>query len=162
MQIDSSSLARFINENRKLKDYVFEIEATRRYKPYTFTPEEEKRLGNLVPALWDWQYELYQNIIKDINFTKVKTREGEELNVWTQRGAIMNNSDTNVREAGFKSRISDFAQHRDLFAFILIKTIKGRNALAQAYTFNDYPDESYFDRYLDTYSSLLSLLARSI
>jgi len=149
MQISKADLDRFISEKPEIKTYLFEIESARRFSSHTLSLEGEERLGKISPSITDWQYELYQNLIKHINFTKIKTKEGEELNVWSQRGLISNNSNRAVRETGFKNRYADFTKQRDLFAFVLLKLVKGRNAFSHAHNYKDFPDDSYYARYLD-------------
>ncbi|MDR3666669.1 MAG: M3 family metallopeptidase [Ignavibacteriaceae bacterium] len=148
MQISEDNLTRLMKEKPELNSYLFEIESAQRLQHHTLPLNEEERLGNISPSITDWQYELYQNLITHINFTKVKTESGEELNVWSQRGTIMNNPDRNVRESGFKFRFSDIAKQKDLFAFALIKLIKAKDALSQLHNYKDYAEESYFSRYL--------------
>ena len=150
IQISENDLTRFIKEKPELKYYLFAIESARRLKAHTLSLAEEETVGKIYSLMTDWQYELYQNLIKRTQFSKVKTKEGDELNVWTQRGTIMNNPDRNVRELGFKNRISDFAKQRDLFSYILINIVKARNSLSQLFNYKDYPEESYFNKYLDT------------
>jgi oligoendopeptidase F len=149
MQISETDLDRFISEKPEIKLYLFEIESARRLSSHTLPLAEEERLGIISPSITDWQYELYQNLIKRINFTKIKTKDGEELNVWTKRGVISNSSDRTVREEGFKNRFADFAKQRDLFAFALLKLVKARNAFSQAHNYKDFAEDSYFARYLD-------------
>ena len=94
MQISNADLSRFIDEEPEIKSYLFEIESAKRLRDHTLASVEEERLVKISPSITDWQFELYQNLIKSINFTKIKTKDGNELNVWTQRGAIMNNPDS--------------------------------------------------------------------
>ena len=149
VQIPKTLIDRYIHEKPELKPYLFGIESASRFRTHTLSLVEEEKVGQLSPSIIDWQYQLYENLVRHIDFTKIKTKEGKELNVWTQRGVIQNHMDRSVRESGFKNRFTDFAKQRDLFAFTLLKLIKGRNALSQVHHFKNFPEESYFARYLD-------------
>lgn len=149
MSISADGFGRLARGEPRLEAYRFEVESAGRLRDHTLPLAEEERLATLSPAVTDWQYELYQSIIRRTNFTIVRTPEGTELNVWTQRGAIANHPDRSVREKGFKARFSDFARQRDVYAFVLLHLIKARNALSQAHHYKNFPDESYSARFLD-------------
>jgi len=61
MQIDDRRLAAFVARKPSLKIYLFAIESTRRYRPYTLSLKEEELLSATAPNN-DWQSELYDKL----------------------------------------------------------------------------------------------------
>ena len=148
-QIPDDTLSHFLHTVPQLKSYLFEITSSRRFRPYTLSTGEETTLGLMVPFISGWQSDLYENLIAQTHFKDIETTKGK-LNVWKDRNAISNFPDRSVREQGFKERFAGFAGQRDLYAFTLLNIVKARNALSRAHHYQDFPDETYFSRYLNT------------
>ena len=148
-QISDDTLLHFLHTVPQLKSYLFEITSSRRFRSYTLSTGEETTLGLMVPFISGWQSDLYENLIAQTQFKDIETTKGK-LNAWKDRNAISIFPDRGVREKGFKERFAGFAGQRDLYAFTLLNIVKARNALSRAHHYQDFPDEAYFSRYLNT------------
>jgi oligoendopeptidase F len=146
MQIKEQTMDRFVRQKPALRAYSFALEAARRFQPHTLSLKEEEALSITSPLSTNWQYELYQKLLRGTDFGKVKTANGE-LDVRRDRAAIINNPDRAVREAGFKKLYAGYAQERELYAFALINLVRARNRLAQLHHFEDATEEVFFNSY---------------
>ncbi|HKP73212.1 MAG TPA: hypothetical protein VJT82_09770, partial [Pyrinomonadaceae bacterium] len=147
MRINARVLDKFVRQRPALKGYLFAVESARRYKPHTLSLKEEEALSITSPLGSEWQYDLYQKLLRRTQFGTVKTLDGE-LDVRRQRAAITSHPDRAVREAGFKKLYAGYASQRDLYAFALIGLVKARNRLARLHHFADAPEEVFFKNYL--------------
>jgi len=147
IRLDESTITRFMKELPALKTYTYAIESSRRFQPYTLSPEQEEFLGNAAPSMTNWQGELFYQLLNTTDFGVVHTPEGD-LDLAKNRSKIINHPDPAVRAAGFKQNKAALATRRDLYAFALLKTIRARNQLARVRRFPDYPTETYFERFL--------------
>ena len=146
MQISERQLNNFIKQKPALKIYSFSIESARRYQSHKLSLKEEETLDITSPVTSEWQYELYQKLLRRTSFETIRTPKGA-LEVRQDRIAIANNPDRAVRELGFKKLYADYASQRDLYAFTLINLVKAKNRLAQLHHFEDAPAEIYFNSY---------------
>lgn len=146
IQVDERALDNFVKQKPALKIYLFAIESTRRDQPHTLSLKEEETLSLTSPLTDEWQYDLYQKLLRRTIFEKIKTQNGD-LDLRRDRLAIANNPDRAVREQGFKSLYAGYASQRDLYAFALINLVKAKNRLAQLHHFEDAPTEIYFKSY---------------
>lgn len=146
MRVDGPLLEKFIRQTPALRIYRFSVESARRFLPHTLSLKEEEALSATSPFNSEWQYDLYQKLLRRTRFGTVKTRGGE-LDVLRQRAVIASNADRAVREAGFKKLYAAYASERDLYAFALISLVRARNRLAELHRFEDAPAESFFRSY---------------
>ncbi len=147
IRLDESTITRFMTELPALKTYAYAIESSRRFQPYTLSPEQEEFLANAAPSMTNWQGELFYQLLNTTDFGVVHTPEGD-LDLAKNRSKIINHPDPAVRAAGYKQNKAALATRRDLYAFALLKTIRARTELARVRRFPDYPTETYFDRFL--------------
>jgi oligoendopeptidase F len=146
MRIDEPTLNKFISQTPALKVYLFAAQTARRYQPFTLSLKEEEVLSTTFPLDSEWQYDLYQKLLRRTQFGTVKTNDGE-LDVRRGRAAISVNPDREIREAGFKKLYAGYASQRDLYAFTLINLVRARNRLAQLHHFEDAPAQVFFNSY---------------
>lgn len=147
IRLDESTITRFKKELPALNTYAYAIESSRRFQPYTLSPEQEEFLANAAPSMTNWQSELFYQLLNTTDFGVVHTPEGD-LDLAKNRSKIINHPDPAVRAAGFKQNKAAVATRRDLYAFALLKTIRARTQLAKIRGFSDYPTETYFNRFL--------------
>ncbi len=146
LQIDEKSLSVFLSHVPALKKYLFAIDRSRRYGPYTRSLQEEEILGQTSALVLDWPFELYDGLIARTPFGTIRTDNGK-FDVWKERNSLAISSDRTAREEGFRKRLAGFASQRDLYAFTLIRLARARNRLARMRHFQDAADEAYFGRY---------------
>jgi oligoendopeptidase F len=146
MRINERALDKFVGQKPALKVYSFAVESARRYRPHTLPLKEEEALSVTSPLGSEWQYGLYQKLLRRTQFGAVKTPDGE-LDVRRERAAIASHPDRAVREEGFKKLYAGYASQRDLYAFALIGLVRARQRLAQLHHFDDAPEEVFFKSY---------------
>ncbi|MBV9924423.1 MAG: M3 family oligoendopeptidase [Acidobacteria bacterium] len=146
IQVKPQTLESFIKRKPALKVYRFAVESAARNRSHTLSLKEEETLSITSPLTSEWQYDLYQKLLRRPVFEKIKTKSGE-FDVRRDRLAIANYPDRDVREAGFKKLYAGYASQRDLYAFALINLVAARNRLAELHHFEDAPAEIYFKSY---------------
>lgn len=146
IQIKPKTLESFIRRRPALKVYRFAVESVERNREHTLALGEEETLSITAPLTSEWQYDLYQNLLRRTRFEKIETPNGD-LDARRDRTAIINSSDRAIREAGFKKLYAAYASQRDLYAFALINLVETKNRLAQLHHFEDAPGEIYFRSY---------------
>jgi oligoendopeptidase F len=156
IQIKEQPLNNFIKQKPALKIYLFAVESARRLEPHTLSLKEEETLNISSPLAAEWQYDLYQKLLRRTQFGTVKTPNAE-LDVRRDRNVIANHPDRAVRETGYKKLYAAYASQRDLYAFALINLVKSRNRLAELHRFEDASEEAYFKSYW-TKSEVINLL----
>jgi oligoendopeptidase F len=163
MQVNARVLDKFAGQRPALKVYLFAVESARRYRPHALSLKEEEALSIAAPLGNEWQYDLYQTLLRRTQFGTVTTKGGE-LDVRRQRAAIVSHPDRAVREAGFKKLYAGYASQRDLYAFALVNLVRARNRLARLRHFNDAPEEVFFNGYWSRaeVSNLLERIGKSV
>ncbi|MDQ6786295.1 MAG: hypothetical protein M3033_05690 [Acidobacteriota bacterium] len=146
IQIDKRTFDNFIKRKSALEVYRFAVESAARNQTHTLSLKEEEAFSITSPLTSEWQYNLYQKLLRRTVFEKIKTQNGD-LDLRRDRAAITNNPDRAVREQGFKKAYAGYASQRDLFAFALINLVEAKNRLAELHHFEDAPDEIYFKSY---------------
>ncbi|RPI28605.1 MAG: hypothetical protein EHM61_04565 [Acidobacteria bacterium] len=146
MQIKGQVLNRFVEQEPDLRIYLFAVESARRYQRHALSLQEEEALSITAPFNTEWQYGLYQELLRRTQFGTVGGADGQ-LDVRRQRAGIASHPDRAVREAGFKKLYLGYASQRDLYAFALINLVRARNRLAQLHHFEDAVEEAFFKSY---------------
>jgi oligoendopeptidase F len=147
-KIGPERLSGFLLAEPGLKPYVFAIESARREAAHALSLSEEELLASLAPATTGWQADLYFKLRDRTDFGSVMGAAGK-LDVLGDRNAIASDPNRAVREEGFRKRFAGFEGEKDLYAFVLTRLVRARNALARAHGFPDAPSEVYYSRYLD-------------
>ena len=126
-------------------------------------PEGERRIINeITPNLINWQPRLFQIISRSIEFKPVQTPKGV-LNLPANLMEILNHTDRAIRKEGYLNNYAAFKSRREIFATLLLETVRNRNRVATLSGFKDYPEQSYSERFLtrEDVNSLLKMLADS-
>src|SRR3982750_3371622 len=97
IQTSAPVLEKFAAQRPALKAYLFAAESALRYRPHVLPLMEEESLNAISPLSSEWQFDLYQKLLRRTQFGSVMTPEGE-LDVWRQRSAIGSHPDRAVRE----------------------------------------------------------------
>ncbi|MGQ9603854.1 MAG: M3 family oligoendopeptidase [bacterium] len=146
--IDDKTLERFFKSKPMLEEYRFAIEEARRYKPYTLSLAEEQLMASLSPYLESWSEKLYQKLIDRTEFPKI-VLDKDTLDIHLHYSVLINSKDRDIRRDTWRGYFTTLAEQRDLYAFTLVKAIETRNKVAQIRGFRNYPEQRFFDLYLD-------------
>jgi oligoendopeptidase F len=145
--VPGSTLRRWLRNSPPLQPYHFAILEDRRSKP-RLSRSEERVSNTLLPATTSWQPELYQRLVDRTSFGTVQDGN-QSLDVWRQRNAISSSANRSVRREGYQKLYRQLAEHRDLFAFALIHTVKSQERLARLLGESDAPSYLYRSRSLE-------------
>lgn len=76
---------------------------------------------------------------------------------------ILNSTDRAVRKEGYLNNMEGMRSRREIFAGLLLETVKNRNIVAKMAGFNNYPEQYYAERFLTRteVNNLLSILKDS-
>jgi oligoendopeptidase F len=145
--IDDATLDEYFREKRELKDFTFAIEETRRYRPYTLSLPEEELLATLSPYLSAWQEKLYQKVVDRTDFPDLVV-DGDTFDVNINYSVLINSKDRQVRKDAWKGYFGSMADHRDIYAFTLVKGMETRNKTSSIKGYRNYPDAKFFGLFL--------------
>ena len=125
--------------------------------------ESERRIINdITPNLVNWQARLFQTTTRTTEFKPVKTGN-RILNLPANLNEIFNHPDREVRKEGYLNNLEGIRSRREIYATILLETVRNRNKLATLRGFRDFPEQYYSERFLtkDMVNNLLKTLADS-
>ena len=125
--------------------------------------ENERRIINdITPNLINWQARLFQTTLRTTEFKPVKT-ENRILNLPANLNEIFNHPDREVRKEGYLNNLEGIKSRREIYATILLETVRNRNRVATLMGFKDFPEQYYAERFLtkDIVNKLLITLADS-
>jgi oligoendopeptidase F len=125
--------------------------------------ESERRIiTDITPNLINWQARLFQTTIRTTEFKPVKTGN-RILNLPANMNEIWNNPDREVRKEGYLNNLEGIKSRREIYATILLETVRNRNRVAALRGFKDFPDQYYSERFLtpQIVNNLLKTLADS-
>jgi oligoendopeptidase F len=132
----------------RLSPYRFALEQMLRESEHILPKDLQECLDRFQPEIADWQFDLYQQILGEIQFGTVQTPAGP-LDVNRQRSRLATSSDAQIREEAFRRRYQGFASQRGLIAFSLVHTVIAQNRLAQEHRYADAPTRKYASMDLD-------------
>ena len=138
-----STFERLMSQSPELaayRTYVAEARRTSRHRP-------PPQVAELQAAATAWPFALYQRLVDRTEFGTVPTAHGA-LDVRRQRAAIAADPDSAVRESGYQKLAAGYARERDLYAVVLIGTVRSQNAMARAFGEPDAPTRVYGSRQL--------------
>ena len=131
----------------RLKQYRYAVEDVARMAPHTLSAKEESVLAKLGPDLTSWQEVLFQKVFDKYSFAKIK--EGEkELDACLDYETLVRSKDRQVREKAFREYYKGLRALSDLAGFALAKEMKAYNTEARMRGFDNYYNQSLFERYL--------------
>lgn len=125
--------------------------------------ESERRIINdITPNLINWQARLFQTTLRTTEFKPVKT-EDRILNLPANLNEIFNHPDRQVRKQGYLNNLEGINSRREIYATILLETVRNRNRVAVLMGFKDFPEQYYSERFLrkEIVNNLLKTLADS-
>ena len=161
--LSSNTLEKYFKEEPQLTKYRFYITDLSRNQGHQVPSNAEENLAFLTPSLSGWQFELYETITDNIQFDNIET-SGGELNLKSDRIAILANSDRTIREQGFKKLFSRYNSMRNLYAFALIKLADSAYKTALIHNFSDAAEMYYFAKFQSktNISSILQQIIDSV
>ncbi|HMK24874.1 MAG TPA: M3 family metallopeptidase [Chitinophagaceae bacterium] len=131
--------------------------------PLNKLPENERRIINdITPNLINWQARLFQTTIRSTELKPVKTGD-RVYNLPSNLSEVFNHPDREVRKQGYLNNLEGMMSRRDIFAMLLLETVRNRNQVARLMGFNDFPEQYYSQRFLtkENVRKLLKTLADS-
>ena len=157
------TLEEYFKEEPQTEKYRFYITDLSRKQGHQAASNAEESLAFLTPSLSGWQFELYETITDNIQFDNIET-SGGELNLKSDRIAILANSDRTIREQGFKKLFSRYNSMRNLYAFALIKLADSAYKTALIHNFSDAAEMYYFAKFQSktNISSILQQIIDSV
>ncbi|MEO8760048.1 MAG: hypothetical protein ABI388_03090 [Bacteroidia bacterium] len=144
--LSPSKLTNYIQQKPEIKKYDYYFKKILRNKEHQVSPSIEETINHLTPSLSAWQFELYQTIGDNIKFEDIETPNGK-LNAKKESKLLQTNSDSSIRQKGFKKLYEGFNSMRDLYAFTLIKLANAANENALLHHFSDAAEMYYFDKF---------------
>jgi oligoendopeptidase F len=147
LSLPRSSITRNSKTDPPGPDYVFYYSQSQN-APLRRLPENERRILNQVtPGLINWQPALFQTTTRTTEFKPVKTANGI-LRLPANLNEIFNSTDRAVRKEGYLNNLEGMKSRREIYATLLLETVRNRNRVASLSGFRDYPEQYYSARFL--------------
>ena len=145
--LSRSSITRNSKTGRPSPDYSFFYSQLQNDPSGKLSANERRIINEVTPNLINWQPRLFQTTTRTIEFKPVKTPNGT-LSLPANLNQIFNSSDRAVRKEGYLNNLEGMKSRREIFATLLLETVKDRNKLATLAGFKDYPEQYYAGRFL--------------
>src|SRR4051812_22528887 len=145
--IPQRTLDRWLTASAELGAYRFALLDMRRSAP-RLPAHDAELVQELAPEITGWQSPLYQQLVDRTDFGSVQSG-ARTLDVWRDRTAIASDSSRSVRREGYQKLYAGFARQRDLYPFLLLRTVESRNRLALSLGEASAPAQVYRSRYLE-------------
>lgn len=143
-----STVSRMERVQPALRRYRFSVDNIRRLAGHRVTPAGARALEALGPMAAGAGGQLFMKTLNGTDFGFVQTATGP-LSVARDFQALAASPDPRLRRESYKRNESGLAEHRELYADILVRTATALNAAARLKGYTDYADESYSARFLD-------------
>jgi oligoendopeptidase F len=160
-ELPSSSIAKE-KQNQPGPDYHF-FYTQLKASPMSKLSETERRIINdITPNLLNWQTRLFQTTTRTTEFKPVKSGD-RILNLPANLNEIFNHPDRAVRKEGYLNNLEGMKSRREIYATLLLETVRNRNKVATLMGYKDFPEQYYAQRFLtrDIVNNLLKTLADS-
>jgi oligoendopeptidase F len=134
-----------------------------REAPVRSLPENERRIINdITPNLINWQARLFQTTVRTTDLKPVITGD-KVFNLPANLSEVFNHPDREVRKQGYLNNLEGMKSRRDIFAMLLLETVRNRNQVATLMGFRDFREQYYAERFLtrDDVNNLLKTFADS-
>ncbi|MGH9643579.1 MAG: M3 family metallopeptidase, partial [Terriglobales bacterium] len=146
--LGQDKLTRLQAQRPSLVRYGFEFEKAERNVPHQLPLERERMLNDIAdPALSGW-WKLYQDMLRNTDFAKVRASDRREHDVRKDAKALMLDPDRSVRKAAWHGLLAGYAKDLDGYADILLGIVRMHDAIARLRHFADAPSEVYFRQFL--------------
>lgn len=157
----SSSISKVI-QSQPGPDYHFFYTQLKAAPMRRLSENERRIINDITPNLINWQSRLFLTTTRTTEFKPVKTGNGI-LNFPANANEIWNHPDREVRKEGYLNNLEGMKSRREIYATILLETVRNRNKLATLRGFKDFPEQYYAERFLtrDIVNKLLKTLVDS-
>ena len=147
--LSEERVVELMKEEPRLTPLQFAIEDIRRYKPHRLSLEQEELIARLEPMILPWFREMYQKLVDHTRFDSIQVDTGERLDARLDYGRLIRDQDRVVREKAFHNYFDSYGQHRDLYAYVLLKELNTYDTIAQIRHYSGWQGERFFDLYLE-------------
>lgn len=147
MGLKPDTLDSWVKKLPALGAYRYAIGDIVRMAPHTLSEKEEALLAQMGPSLTAWQPVLYQMLFDRSTFATLAA-DDREYNVFRDFDGLLQNPDPAVREKTFKAYYKSLRELSDVAGFSLLKEMKATNDEAKLRGFDNYYNQTLFERYL--------------
>jgi oligoendopeptidase F len=92
---------------------------------------------------------MYQKLVDHTEFDSIQVDTGERLDARLDYGRLIRDQSRDIREKAFHNYFGSYGQHRDLYAYVLLKELKTYDTMAQIRHYSGRQEERFFDLYLE-------------
>lgn len=148
-----------LHEESRLGRYRFYVETLQRNAAHLLGPEQQAVASSLEPLVGAGAD--YSRIVSGLQFAAIEV-DGRSLDAARDRAEIQAHPSPDVRREGSRQLFAGYAAQRELFAFMLVRTIEGSNAMAQLRGHASAAAEAAFSAYVSEtgYEAMLAEIAR--
>lgn len=143
-----SQFRAYESKDPRLQKYEYAARLAREDQSHTLDSLGEQTVDQLEPIATSWGPSLFQTLLAGTNWGSVEVA-GRVLDVRLNGNEIRNHPDRSVREKGYRLGQAGIASRRDIYAFILSRQARARDAIARIRKWPDYPAQTYAAAALD-------------
>lgn len=170
LAIPESKIATYLQENKSLQLYAFELEDLNRFRAHVLSEAEEALLAQASEVFQSPSRTFSYINNADIKFPIITDDQGQEIEITHGRYIqLLENSDRRVRKEAFQAVYSTYEKLQNTFASTLSGQVKTHNLLAKlrhyqsarqkALSDNNIP-ESVYDHLIETVHEHLPIMHR--
>jgi len=143
-------------------DYRFYYDQLKANPMNELSEKERRIINDITPNLINWQPRLFQTTIRTTEYKPMKIGD-RVLNLPANLSEVFNHPDREVRKEGYLNNLEAMKSRRDIFAMLLLETVRNRNKVATLMGYKDFPEQYYSQRFLtrNNVNTLLKTLADS-
>ena len=147
-------------ERQSGPDYSFFYTQSNAGPMNKLSEKERQIINDITPNLISWQARLFQTTSRTIEFKPV-IFENRTYNLPANISEVFNHPNREVRKQGYLKNLEGHRSRRDIFATLLLETVRNRNKLATLQGFKDFPEQYYSERFLtkENVNAVLKILA---
>ena len=167
MKQDYQTVLNYINENKKLEKYRFNLEDFYRYQPHSLNDDEERMMTLLSKALSVSSSTFESLTDADMEFGNIKV-DGEEIELTESNyNTFIKDSNRDIRKQAFEKFLGTYATYKNTLAstfngnveiLVSMAKIHKFNSSLEASLFGDKIDVSVYNRLIDTVKDHLDIL----
>jgi len=135
------------NDNSHLPDYSFYYSQLQINPMRQLPPNERRIINDLTPALTNWQSQIFLTMMRTTQFKPVMTPNGIK-NLPANLMELFNSTDRSLRKEAYQNNLDGIKSQREIYATLLLETVRNRNRIATLSGFKNYPEQYYAQRFL--------------
>lgn len=168
LDADYDTVLKYIEENKGLEEYRFDLEKTFRYKKHTLTEQEEAIITKACNAFGTGDDVFYNLDNADIDLGTIKDEEGKDVKLTNSNYTkFMSSKNEEVRKSAFNTLYNYFEKHKNTITAcykgqikedFFISNVRKYNSPLEASLYSDNIDTEVYKNLIETIHNNMDLM----